>query len=431
MTTILEKDSKAIWHPFRQEKIGLPLLPITKAKGAYLFDENGKEYIDLVSSWWVITHGHTHLKIANAISEQAHTLDQALFADVTHPTAANLATRLLEVLPDHFSKVFFSDNGSTAVEIALKLAYQFWYNHGQVQKRRFMAFEGGYHGDTFGAMAVGKTSGYYKPFESFLFNVDTMPYPETWEGDKNIETKEEEALKKIKAHLEQYAFETAAFIMEPLIQGASGMRMCRPLFLEKVVQLAKANNVLVIFDEVMTGFGRTGSLFACDQISSVPDFVCLSKGLTGGFLPLAVTVVTSHIYEAFLGETFDRAFVHGHSFTANPLGCAAALASISLFEEEQTLNKIEKIKEEHLKGLQLLEPLPFITKTRVMGSIAAFEVNNLAQYNSQNFKKLCFEKGIFLRPLGNVVYILPPYCISEEDLARTYSNLPEILINMK
>jgi adenosylmethionine-8-amino-7-oxononanoate aminotransferase len=428
MTTIIEKDSRSIWHPFRQEKIGLPLLSIVKAKGAYLYEESGKQYLDLVSSWWVITHGHTHPKIANAIFTQAHTLEQALFADVTHPTAENLATELLKILPDHLSRIFFSDNGSTAVEVALKISHQYWYNNDQPHRRRFMAFDGGYHGDTFGAMAVGKTSGFYKPFESFLFAVDTMPYPETWDGEDNIQEKEEKAFDKITAHLEQHGYETAAFIMEPLIQGASGMRMCRPEFIEKVVKLVKAYDVLVIFDEVMTGFGRTGAMFACEKTNSKPDFICLSKGLTGGFLPLAVTVVTNKIYEAFLGETFDKAFIHGHSFAANPLGCAAALANIELFREEETMIKIKNLEEAHHHGIKKIKNLPMVFKTRVMGTVAAFELKADSTYPPLKLKQIFFERGLFLRPLGNVVYILPPYCITPEELINTYEEIKQILI---
>lgn len=430
--TFMNDDRQYVWHPFRQEKNSQPLLGIVRGKGALLFDEQGGSYLDLVASWWLNLHGHAHPTIAKAIGDQALVLEQVLFADATHPQAATLARRLVEVLPESLTRIFYSDNGSSAVEIALKMAYQYWYNQGRTERRRFIAFEGGYHGDTFGAMATGRTTGFYKPFESYLFQVDFMPYPDTWEGDPDVDAKEEVALAWLETYLVQHAKEAAAMIMEPLVQGASGMRMCRPTFIQRVAKLLREHDILVIFDEVMTGFGRTGELFACQKIQVTPDLICLSKGLTGGFLPLAVTAATEAIFEAFLGDTFDKAFAHGHSFAANPLGCAAALASLSLFEEEDTLSAIRRINSIHREKINWLsERHPFIQYGRVMGGIAAFNLKTSgkgsASATGRRLKEEFQKRGLFLRPLGSVIYLIPPYCITSDQLIHGYEQIDDVM----
>lgn len=438
--TFIDHDHHHVWHPFRQEKDALPLLGIVKGKGALLFDERGKSYLDLVSSWWLNLHGHAHPKIAKAIGDQALVLEQVLFADATHPPGATLARRLAELLPDPLTRIFYSDNGSSAVEIALKMAYQYWYNQGEKDRRRFIAFDGGYHGDTFGSMSTGRTTGFYKPFESYLFHVDFVPYPETWDHDGKVKEKEESALAWLDEYLSQYAHETAALIMEPLVQGASGMRMCRPVFIQQVAERLKKHNILLIFDEVMTGFGRTGSLFACQKAKVTPDLICLSKGLTGGFLPLAVTVTTEAIYKAFLGDTFDKAFAHGHSFAANPLGCAAALASLSLFSEEDTMCSIRQIEGEHREKLSwLTQRHSFLKHSRVMGGIAAFNLKtssktsgkSSASATGRRLKEEFQKRGLFLRPLGSVIYLIPPYCITSDQLTHAYEQIDAVLTLMQ
>lgn len=434
---LLQNDSQYIWHPFRQEKNALPLLPIISGKGSVLYAEDGREYLDLVSSWWVNTHGHAHPKIAKAIGDQANQLEQVLFSDATHPGAVRVAQKLNELLPPSLTRVFFSDNGSTAVEIALKMAYQYWYNKGQTKRNRFLAFQGGYHGDTFGAMSAGKSSGFYKPFNQFLFQVDFLPFPETWDSDDDIEHKEQEALNQLDTYLSEHAQETVALVMEPLIQGASGMRFCRPIFMQKLAKKLRSHGILLIFDEVMTGFGRTGSLFSCQKAGVTPDIICLAKGLTGGFLPLAVTVATKEIYDAFLGDTFDKAFAHGHSFAANPLGCAAAVACLSLFEEEMTLNAIHKIEQIHRDQINILvKKHPEISRSRVMGSIAAFNLTVPGEqgYTStigRTLKESFFARGLFLRPLGSVIYLMPPYCTTEEQLVHAYKQIHEVLMEIR
>lgn len=435
--TLLQDDATYIWHPYRQEKNNVPLLPIVRGKGTVLYAEDGREYLDLVSSWWVNTHGHAHPKIAQAIADQAQTLEQVLFSDGTHPTAAALAKQLVILLPDPITRVFYSDNGSTAVEVALKMAYQYWFNKDQPERRRFIGFQGAYHGDTFGAMSVGKSSGFYRPFESFLFHIDIMPYPETWDQDGDVMVKEAEALAHLDQHLKIYGTQTAALIIEPLIQGASGMRFCRPEFLQQVVEKVRAYGILVIFDEVMTGFGRTGALFACQRAQVDPDLICMAKGLTGGFLPLSVTAVREEIYEAFLGDTFEKAFAHGHSFAANPLGCAAALACLSLFEEEQTLMKIQDMETVHRHHIDKLANHPILGKKlsqgRVMGSIAAINMSIGEGYGSsfsRELKMKFFENGLFLRPLGSIIYLMPPYCTTQDQLDESYGKITKILLEM-
>ncbi|KAA0683125.1 adenosylmethionine--8-amino-7-oxononanoate transaminase [Azospirillum brasilense] len=424
MTDTIALDRRHVWHPFTQAQTAPEPLAVTHGKGVSLFTEDGREILDLISSWWVNLHGHAHPAIAGAIAEQAHRLEQVIFADFTHSPAARLAARLAEVLPGGLDRVFYSDNGSTAVEVALKLAWQYWRNKGEVQRRRFLAFEGSYHGDTFGAMAAGVGSGFYEPFHELLFAVDRMPYPATWDGDPEVEAKEAAALDWLDRWLTANGAELVAVIIEPLVQGASGMRFCRPEFLRAMAARVRAAGALVIFDEVMTGFGRTGALFASHKAGVAPDLICLSKGLTGGFLPLSVTACGASIYEAFLGAGFDRAFAHGHSFTANPLGCAAALASLELTTSAETAANLARIETRHRAAIADLSSHPKLSRGRVMGTIAAIEVNDAQGYTAavgQTLKRFFLERGLLLRPLGPVIYLLPPYCVTDGQLDRAYA----------
>lgn len=420
-----ERDRKIIWHPFTQEKTAEIPIAIKKAYGSYLHDESGKSYLDLISSWWVNLHGHAHPEIAKAIYEQSVNLEHVIFAGFTHKPAVELCEKLHALLPNTLSKFFFSDNGSTAVEVALKMAYQYWWNLGDTGRTVFLSFEGGYHGDTFGAMSVGARSGFHDAFAKLLFSILTMPFPETWDGDEEIESKEEYALEVLQNHLNISGDKIAALLLEPLVQGASGMRMCRPEFINKVINLIRKHDILVIFDEVMTGFGRTGTNFAFEQTEIVPDFLCISKGLTGGFLPLALTVTTEKIYEAFLDKDFTKAFAHGHSYTANPLGCAAAIASLNLLIKPKTTEAIKKIHDAHRKGLDLLKTHSDIKRIRVIGTIAAFDVHNYLV--TQKLKVKCLEQGLLIRPLGNSVYLLPPYSTSDLELKKAYRKIQNIL----
>ncbi len=428
--SLVSRDRQAVWHPFTQHALHGNPIAITRGQGPYLFDDQGQAYMDLISSWWVNCHGHSHPDIAEAIARQAKALDHVIFAGFTHEPAVNLAEKLVQITPEPLTKVFFSDNGSTAVEVALKLAIQFWYNQSEFKRTRIVSFDGAYHGDTFGAMAAGKSSHFFHPFESYFFHVDTLPFPETWDEDEQRESKEHEALKAAQSYFDQWGAEVAAVIVEPLIQGSSGMRFCRPAFLEKFLLLAQKSGALIIFDEVMTGFGRTGTLFACDQISISPDLLCLSKALTGGFLPLAVTLCQESIYQAFFSQDVGKAFLHGHSYTAHPLGCAAANASMDLFQRQNWQMQIKTIHEVHQTRLQRLKAMPGIEKTRTMGPIAAFNVQGESGYTasiSVKLRQAFHQEKLILRPLGPVVYLLPPYCIGLEDLNRAYDGIERVL----
>lgn len=429
--SLAKRDKNLIWHPFTQEKTAPSILPIERGKGAYLYDHEGNKYLDLISSWWVNLHGHSHPAIAEAIYEQAKKLEHIIFAGFSHEPAIHLCESLKELLPDDLTKFFFSDNGSTAVEVALKMSYQYWQNLGYKNKNIFLSFNGGYHGDTFGAMSVGAESGFHDIFSPLFFKTISFAYPETWHNDSEVIAKEQQALSEIDCYLEKNHDNVCAFILEPLVQGASGMRFCRPEFLNQLVALLKRYNILTIFDEIMTGFGRTGSYFAYQQLNDyTPDFLCLSKGLTGGFLPLSLTVTKEKIYEAFLDIDKSKAFLHGHSYTANPLACAAAIASLKILQQTETQEKLRSFPEIHSKNLKkLAEATDKIQKTRNIGAIAAFELNiELEQIDSLKHKFL--HNGLLLRPLGKTVYLLPPYCINEDELNDSYKKILKLLFTI-
>lgn len=430
MKTLSERDHAVIWHPLTQHQMTDLPLSIARGEGAHLIDHAGKHYLDLVSSWWVNIHGHAHPDIAEAIYEQAKTLEHVIFAGFTHEPAVLLAEELLTLLPGSFSKIFYSDNGSTSVEVAVKMAYQFWRNQNESQRTRFIVFENGYHGDTFGAMSVGKGCGWFHHFEELLFKVEIFPYPGTWNHDATVLQKEQQVLEKIAAYLEKWGNETAALIIEPLIQGSGGMNMCRPQFLQKLAELIKSHDILLIYDEVLTGFGRTGDMFACRKSETLPDIICLAKGLTGGFLPLSVTACHERIYQAFLSDNIAQALVHGHSFSANPLGCAASLASLKLLRSAKTQAKIRSIEKVHCEELISLANNTSLEKFRYCGTISAFNVKLTPEYGSAmsiQLREYFLKRGLLIRPLGNVVYLMPPYCVNEEELRRAYKIIQEIM----
>lgn len=406
---LIEKDRAHVWHPFTQQKTAGDPLEIVRAQGVRLIASDGKEYIDANSSWWVNVHGHAHPHIAKELSEQFSRLDHVVFAGVTHPRAVELAERICGVLPEPMQKVFFSDNGSTAVEVALKMSFQYFHNNGN-HRKRVLAMNGAYHGDTFGAMSVGQRGYFNEPFEPFFFDVDYIDFPD---GENDVAILQRA----------QYLFESgefAAMIVEPLVQGAAGMQMYSSEFLDDLCALAKANGVLVIFDEVMTGFGRTGKLFSADHCEVKPDIMCLSKGLTAGVLPLGLTVTTDRVYEAFLSEEKTKAFLHGHSFTANPMACAAACAGLDLFEKKETWKGIEQLIQWNEDFAGELISLDCIKTVRQTGTILAFEIETgeSSSYFS-NIRGQAYdyflEQGVLLRPLGNVIFVNPPYCISEKE----------------
>lgn len=430
---MLRLDRAHVWHPFTQAQTAPEPVAVRAARGAVLVQEDGREVLDLISSWWVNLHGHGHPVVAEAIAEQARTLEHVIFAGHTHEPAVRIAARLAEQLPGALNKVFFSDNGSTAVEVAMKAAHQYWRNRGQPGRVRYIAFDGGYHGDTVGAMSAGVSSQFFDAWREMLFPVDILPVPVTWIGDEAVEEKEADALAALDRHLDAHGRETVAAIIEPLVQGASGMRMHRPAFLRALVDRLKAAGVLVILDEVMTGFGRMGDVFACREAGVEPDFICLSKGLTAGFLPMSVTVTTDAVHDAFLDDSIARAFLHGHSFTANPLGCAAANASLDLLLSEDCTAARARINARHRAWLADLAAHPLVRRTRLQGTVAAFDVevpDGDAGYASAVGPKLkeSFQRdGLLIRPLGNVVYLLPPYCVTDDQLTRAYEGINHAL----
>jgi adenosylmethionine-8-amino-7-oxononanoate aminotransferase len=424
---LLGRDRRHVWHPFTQHETATDPLVITRAKAASLFDADGREILDLISSWWTCTHGHSHPKLNEALARQAAAFPHVMFASFTHRPAVDLATALVGLLPGDLTRVFFSDDGSTSVEVALKVAYQYWANRGEPRRRVFVSFDGGYHGDTLGAMSLGRGSGFFNLFRGLMCRVAVLPFPATYEGDDAVEEREKGVLSALQSRLSD-AQDVAALIIEPLLQGAGGMRVCRPAFLKALVDMAQDAGVLVIFDEVATGFGRTGTLFTMEQAGVVPDIVCLSKGLTAGYLPMAVTVVREPVFAAFLDQSFDRALPHGHSFTANPLACAVALCSLALFEEEATLKRIARINDRHRDMLNVLKAREDVVRPRLLGSILAFDIKHGGEYQSSastDLRNWYLARGLNIRPLGATLYLMPPYCITDEELDRAYAGLIE------
>jgi len=412
-----------LWHPTTQVATSPEPLPVRAARGCELELADGRRVIDAISSWWVTLHGHGEPAIAAAIARQAQQLEQVIFANFSHQPAEQLATRLSHLIG--LERLFFSDNGSTAVEVALKIAWQWWHNQGDSERRRLIAFEGAYHGDTFGAMALGERSLFTAAYEPLLFEVARVPWPHTHWHDDDVEAREASALASLEAALR---IPTAAVILEPLIQGAAGMRLVRPAFVRAVAERVQAAGALLIADEVMTGFGRTGALFACQRAGIRPDLMALSKGLTGGFLPMGVTMASERLHQGFISATTPtHTFFHGHSFTANPLGCAAALASLDLLQANPP--RYQDFESRHRPLLEELSALPAVQHPRCAGTMAAFElaIGEASYLNpvGKQLQRLCLEQGVYLRPLGDVVYLLPPLCISDSQLERCYAAIAE------
>jgi adenosylmethionine-8-amino-7-oxononanoate aminotransferase len=420
MTTIKQRDSKAIWHPYTPMKAWPEAIGIVRGEGAYLIDEEGTRYIDAISSWWVNLHGHAHPYIAEKVSEQLHTLEHCIFAGFTHEPAVQLAERLLEILPGGMSKIFYSDNGSTAVEVAIKMALQYWHNKG-VEKKKLVALQNAYHGDTFGAMAVSGRSIFTETFSDLLFDVTFIPFAS--------EDMKDHSVVALEACLKNG--DVAAFIVEPLIQGTAGMQIYDPEVLDQYFQLCKKYGALIIADEVMTGFGRTGPLFACEYIASGPDMICLSKGLTGGTMPLGVTACTQDIFDAFYDDDRSKMLYHGHSFTANPVSCAASLASLDLLLKEECSEARNRINASHKAFAGRVKDHTAIKQIRLLGTIIALEIETENTSYHTGLRDVMYryflERRIILRPLGNIIYILPPYCISDADLQYIYETIVKFL----
>ncbi len=403
-----------VWYPYTQMAGLADPIKIVSGKGALLFPEKGEPIIDAIASWWVNAHGHAHPYISRKVFEQAQKLEQVIFSGFTHEPAETLAQRLIDCTPAPLQHVFYSDNGSTAVEVALKMAWQYSLNSGKPRKK-ILALENSYHGDTVGAMSVSARSAFTRPFQDWLFDVHFLPPP--YPGQ------EKSALAELDRFLKTHGNELAAFIYEPLVQGASGMRMYSSDSLDDMLQMVKSSGALCIADEVMTGFWRTGSLLASEQCSCLPDIICLSKALTGGFMPLGVTMATSAIYDAFLGDWQSNTLFHGHSFTGNPLSCSAALASLDLFDHPDFQPQYQSVICQQREFTSSIRNHPALQDVRMQGTIVALERKGESGYFSGNRNsayQFFIENKVLLRPLGNVWYILPPYCITPHELARVY-----------
>jgi adenosylmethionine-8-amino-7-oxononanoate aminotransferase len=416
---LTERDLQVIWHPYTQMKTALPPIPIVRGEGACLYAEDGTKYIDAISSWWVNIHGHAHPYIAQKISEQLNKLEHVIFAGFTHSGAVELAERLLQILPANQAKAFYSDNGSTAIEVAIKMCLQYWHNKGQ-QRARIIAFKNAYHGDTFGAMSVSGRSAFTAAFDSLLFEVEFIDLPDAY----NIES--------IKEQISGIKNELSCFIFEPLVQGSAGMVMYHAEYLEQLMAHCRQEGILLIADEVFTGFGRTGKPFACNHVQTEPDIMCFSKGLTGGTMAFGLTTCTQAIYDAFLSDDKMKTLFHGHSYTANPIACAAALASLDLFLDPSTQQSIDRIAAMHREFAAKVAHHKSLKSTRQTGTILALEwqTGNHTSYFSNLRDKLYqyfLDRGIILRPLGNIIYILPPYCITNAELGYIYSTIEQAL----
>lgn len=436
--TLVERDRAAVWHPYTQMQTAPAPLPIVRGEGVYLYTEDGRRILDGISSWWVNIHGHSHPKLNRALAEQAGQLEHVMFAGCTHRPAVELAERLIAALPAGLTRVFYSDNGSTAVEVAVKAALQYWRNIGQDRRRTFIALHYGYHGDTIGAMSVSADSLFTQAFTPLLFPVTRADAPYCYRCPLGLEraTCHIECLGSLEAALRSHEGEVAGVLVEPMLQAAGGMVVWPAEFLAGVRRLCDRYGTLLIADEVLTGFGRTGRMFACEHASVTPDIICLSKALTAGYLPLGATVVTDAVYEAFLSADRSKTFFHGHSFTANPLACAVAIASLDLFAEQNILARIASLDAQLRAGLTPLLDLNIVGDVRVIGGVGIVELvsdketRRAGGYLDGIGPRLAaafLERGLLLRPLGNVLYFMPPYVITDEQVAWALAQISDVL----
>lgn len=420
------RDGDCLWHPYTQMLNRPAPLEVVRGAGVYLYTADGRRYLDGVSSWWVNTHGHAHPKLNAALARQADTLEHVIFAGCTHPPAVELAERLVALLPAGLTRVFYSDNGSTAVEVALKLAWQYWQNRGEPERRTFIALERAYHGDTVGAMSVSAATSFTAPFGPILFPVVRVADPGCCAGaDGQLRQRgSSECLADLEAQLEKLGAGVAGVVVEPMLQGVAGMIVQPPEYLAGVRRLCDRYGTLLLADEVFTGFGRTGRMFACEHAQVAPDIICLSKGLTAGYMPLAATAATEAIYESFLSEDRGRTFFHGHSYTANPLACAVGLASLDIFRDEDVLGRIARLEAQLRAGLEPLGELPWVGDVRVIGGVGVVELAPAPGAAGGYFDEVgprvaraFLDRGLLIRPLGNVVYFMPPYAITDDEAA--------------
>ena len=419
---IQQIDKQFVWHPFTHLKYAEAPVHLVRGEGAFFYDADGNKLLDAISSWWVNLHGHCHPYISQKVSEQLHTLEHAIFSSFTHEPAVKLAERLIGHLPENQSKIFYSDNGSTAVEVGLKMVLQYWHNQG-VTKKKFIAFENAYHGDTFGGMSVGARNVFNNAFDNLLFDVIHIPLPD----EENIEQLKETLQNWFENH-----HDIAGFIFEPLVQGAAGMLMYEAKHLDELIDICKANKVICIADEVMTGFGRTGEFFASNYLINKPDIICLSKGLTGGYMPLGVTSCAQFIYNSCVSDDKTKTFFHGHSYTANPTACSAGLASLDLMEKVETWTQIRLISQLNQEFVSKHKNHKTLKNIRTKGTILALEINTEEHTHylnnaSETIASYFLKNGIIVRPLGNVLYLIPPYCTTENELKQVHGVMERFL----
>ena len=436
--TLVDRDRAYVWHPYTQMLTAPPPLPIVRGEGAYLYTEDGRRLLDGISSWWVNIHGHSHPRLNAALAAQAAELEHVMFAGCTHLPAVDLAERLLAVLPPGLSRVFYSDNGSTAVEVALKLACQYWGNRGEPSRRSFVALHHAYHGDTVGAMSASEDSIFTRPFASMLFTVHRAHAPYCYRCPLGLEraTCAIDCLGSLEQQLTEHGNAIAGVLVEPMLQGAGGMIVWPAEFLAGVRRLCDRYGVLMIADEVLTGFGRTGRMFACEHAAVSPDIICLSKALTGGYLPLGATATSEAVYDAFLSDDRTKTFFHGHSFTANPLACAVAIASLEVFHDTGALDRVRSLEGWLRQGLDPLASLPSVGEVRVIGGVGVVELvtdkesKTATGYLDSVGPRLSaafLDRGLLLRPLGNILYFMPPYVVTESETAWAIEQIQDVL----
>lgn len=433
MKSLLDRDRACLWHPYTQALTAAAPLPVARAQGVYLYTEDGRRILDGISSWWVNIHGHSHPKLNEALAAQARELEHVVFAGCTHRPAVELAERLLALLPRGLTRIFYSDNGSTAVEVALKLACQYWQNRGQPNRRTFLTLHHAYHGDTVGAMSASEDSVFTRAFTPLLFPVVRVHPPYCYRCPVGLTRAacQIDCLSDLEARLEG-ADSIAGVVVEPMLQAAGGMIVWPAEFLAGVRQLCDRYGTLLIADEVLTGFGRTGRMFASEHAAVRPDLVCLSKALTAGYLPLGATAATERIYQAFLSEDRTKTFFHGHSYTANPLACAVGLASLDLFRENAVIERVQALECQLRAGLEPLRSLPCVGDIRVIGGVGIVELESPSagylDHRGGDLSAAFLDRGLLLRPLGNVLYFMPPYVITESEVDWVLAQIAEVLV---
>jgi len=435
--SIVQRDLAVLWHPCSQmkdygpgaaERDMLPLIPIKSGQGVWLEDFDGNRYLDAISSWWVNLFGHANPIINQALRDQLDTLEHVILGGFTHEAALMLAEKLMEITPSGLDKCFYADNGSSAVEIALKMSFHYWRNLGQTQKTKFITLENSYHGETLGALAVGNVALYKETYAPLLMDVITVPGPDCFyrESGESWEVYSTRRFSEMEQTLAQFADEVCAVIVEPLVQCAGSMRMYHPIYLKLLREACDKYHVHLIADEIAVGFGRTGSLFACEQAAISPDFMCLSKGLTGGYLPLSAVLTSNRVYQAFYDDYQSlTAFLHSHSYTGNALGCRAALATLGIFQQQDVIARNRQLAAAMAKAVERFKDHPNVAEVRQTGMIVAVELVKNKQtrevYPWQQRRGLtvyryALSRGVLLRPLGNVIYFMPPYVINEQEI---------------